>query len=387
MQYDFDTVLDRKNTDSIKWDKYAGTDIIPLWVADMDFPMPPPVHHALMERMQHPALGYTIAGDSVVEATLEHLKQSYGWTVDPEWLVWLPGVVSGLSNACRAWGEAGDHMITSSPIYYHFLGIAEPAGRELVDVPLREKDNHWSFDIPALEKAAANPRAKLLMLCSPHNPVGRLFDAEELQAVMAIARQYDLVVVSDEIHDGIVLDEERAFIPTAVACPEDTDRLVTLMSPSKMYNLAGNNCSYAIISDPTLRAQFNYHAKGAIPPATPLSYVALEASYRHCDEWRDQLLEYLRGNRDLLQTSVDKLDGLRMPRLEATYLAWIDISNLRLNDAPTWFEQHARLGFSPGEPFGDANYIRINLACSRTTLREALNRFEQAVQARLQELA
>lgn len=387
MPFDFDTVLDRKNTDSTKWDKYAGSDVIPLWVADMDFTLPPPVHEALLERLQHPALGYSIAGDSVVEATLEHLKKSYNWSVEAEWLVWLPGVVSGLSNACRAYGEPGDQMITSSPIYYHFLGIAEPAGRELVDVPLREVDNHWSYDLEALETAAADPRAKILMLCSPHNPVGRLFSAEELQAVLAIARKHDLVVVSDEIHDGIVLDQDREFIPTAMACPEDSNRIVTLMSPSKTYNLAGNNCSYAVISDPVLREKFCHHAKGAIPPATPLSYVALEASYRHCAQWREELLDYLRGNRDLLQATIDKLSGLRMPALEATYLAWIDISALRLNDAPTWFEQEARLGLSPGEPFGDANYVRINLACSRTTLTEALSRFESAVQARLKELA
>lgn len=387
MNYDFDTVLDRSNTDSIKWEKYAGTDIIPLWVADMDFAMPPPVHEALMERMAHPSLGYTVAGAGVVEATVEHLQRSYGWSIDPEWLVWLPGVVPGLSNACRAYGEQGDQMITSSPIYYHFLGIAEPAGLELVDVPLNEVDNHWSYNLEALEQAAADPRAKILMLCSPHNPVGRLFSAEELQAVVDIARRHDLVVVSDEIHDGIVLDEDKQFIPTAVACPDDSHRIVTLMSPSKTFNLAGNNCSYAVIPDPELRKQFCHHAKGAVPLATPLSLIALEASYRHCGEWREQLLNYLRTNRDLLQATVDKLPGLRMPPLEATYLAWVDISSLRLNDAPTWFEQQAGLGLSPGEPFGNADYVRINLACSRITLQEAFERFERAVQARIKELA
>ncbi|MGB0866831.1 MAG: MalY/PatB family protein [Granulosicoccaceae bacterium] len=387
MQYDFDTVLDRKNTDSMKWDKYAGTDILPLWVADMDFAMPPPVHAALMERMQHPLLGYATASESVIEATLDHLQASYNWQVQPEWLVWLPGVVSGLSNACRAYGEQGDHVITSSPIYYHFLGIAEQAGRELIDVPLKEENAHWSYDLEALEKAATHPRAKLLMLCSPHNPVGRVFSREELQAVVAIARRHDLVVVSDEIHDGIVLDQDKEFVPTAMACPDDSTRIVTLMSPSKTYNLAGNNCSYAIIPDPELRQRFMHHAKGAIPPATPLSYVALEASYRHCAEWREQLLEYLRGNRDMMRDTIDRLPGLRTPHLEATYLAWIDVSALRLNDAPAWFEQQARLGLSPGEPFGDADCVRINLACSRATLSEALQRFEDAVRSRLKELS
>ena len=387
MPFDFDTVLDRKNTNSLKWEKYADSDIIPLWVADMDFTMPPPVYEALMERMKHPALGYTVPGESVIEATREHLEKSYGWQIEPEWLVWLPGVVSGLSNSCRAFGEQGDQVITSSPIYYYFLGIAEQAGRELVDVPLQEHNNHWSYDLEALEIAAADPRAKLLMLCSPHNPVGRLFSAEELQAVVAIAHKHDLVVVSDEIHDGVVLDQDKSFIPTAMACPEDSNRIVTLMSPSKTFNLAGNNCSYAVIPDPDLREKFCHHAKGAISPATPLSYVALEASYRHCGQWREELLDYLRGNRDLLQATVNKLSGLRMPPLEATYLAWIDISALRLNDAPSWFEQQARLGLSPGEPFGNSDYVRINLACSRTLLTEALDRFEKAVQARLEELA
>lgn len=387
MQYDFDAVLDRRDTDSSKWSKYAGTDILPLWVADMDFPMPPPVYDALMQRMQHPALGYAVAAPSVVEATVEHLQRSYGWRIDPEWLVWLPGVVSGLSNACRAYGEPGDHVITCSPIYYHFLSIAEQAGRQLVDVPLREDNARWSFDLEALERAASHPRATLLMLCSPHNPVGRLYSADELEAVMAIARRHDLLVVSDEIHDGIVLDPDKRFVPTAVACPQDSDRLLTLMSPSKTYNLAGNNCSYAIIPDPELRRRFVHHAKGAIPPATPLSYVALEASYRHAGPWREQLMAYLRGNRDLLRASIDRLPGLRMPHIEATYLAWIDVSALRLNDAPSWFEDQARLGLSPGEPFGDADYVRLNFACPRGTLEEALGRFERAVQSRLQELS
>lgn len=387
MQYDFDTVLERKNTDSIKWGKYAGTDIIPLWVADMDFPMPPPVYAALMERMQHPSLGYATASDSVVEATVDHLQTSYGWQVDPSWLVWLPGVVCGLSNACRAYCAPGDVAITSSPIYYHFLGVAEPAGAQLVDVPLVETNNHWHYNLAALEEAAAKPEAKLLMLCSPHNPVGRLFSAEELQAVMAIARRHDLIVVSDEIHDGLVLYSEREFIPTAMASPEDSDRIVTLMSPSKTFNLAGNNCSYAIIPNVNLRKRFTYHAKGAFPPATPLSYVALESAYRDCSAWREQLLDYLRENLQLLQTCINKFPSLRMPPLEATYLAWIDISALRLNDAPAWFEQQARIGLSPGGEFGDSNYVRINFACPRSTLAEALRRFEQAVELRLSEIA
>ncbi len=386
MPYDFDTVFDRHNTNSLKWEKYAGSDILPMWVADMDFPMPPPVHAALLERLQHPALGYTVAGESVVAATRAHLQRSYDWQIEADWLVWLPGVVAGLSNACRAWGESGDHVITCSPIYYHFLGVVEPAGRELVDVPLREIDNVWSYDLEALEIAATHPKAKLLMLCSPHNPVGRVFSTEELQAVVAIAKRHDLLVVSDEIHDGIVLDQERPFVPTAVACPDYAHRIITLMSPSKAFNMAGNNCSYAVISDPELRRQFKHHANGAISPATPLAYTALEACYEHGEEWRQQMLEYIRGNRDLLQASIDKLPGLRMPALEATFLAWIDISALRLNDAPTWFEQQARLGLSPGGPFGNADYVRMNLACSRSTLEKALQRFEAAVQQRLGEL-
>lgn len=387
MLYDFDTVLDRRDTNSLKWGKYAGTDIIPLWVADMDFSMPSPVYDALIRRMEHPMLGYTIASESVVQATVSHLQHNYGWDIDPQWIVWLPDVVSGLSNACRAYGSIGDQVLTSTPIYYPFLGIAEQAGRELIDVPLRENNNRWSYDLAALAKAAANPRAKLLMLCSPHNPVGRLFRAEELQAVVAISRKHGLIVVSDEIHDGLVLDEERNFIPTAVACPDDSNRIITLMSPSKAYNLAGNNCSYAIIPDPALRAQFRHHAKGAIPSPTPLSYIALEAAYNHCTEWREQLLTYLRGNRDLLQASINHLKDLRMPPLEATYLAWIDVSSLQLSDAPKWFEEHARLGLSPGGPFGNTDYIRINLACPRSILQEAIDRFEHAVLARIKELA
>ncbi|MEM7376765.1 MAG: PatB family C-S lyase [Pseudomonadota bacterium] len=383
---DFSSEIDRRNSDSAKWRLYKDRDIIPLWVADMDFPVAPEITSALQARLDHGVFGYADATESVVEATLNHLKDDYGWTVEPEWLVWLPGVVPGLAMACRTCCDAGDSVLVSSPVYYPFLVVPDVAERTVCDVPLKREDNgHWHYDLDALEQAAADPRARMIILCSPHNPVGRVYSPEELAAVVEIAARHGLTVVSDEIHDGLVLDPGANFTPTAMAAPAHAERMITLMSPSKTFNLAGLNASYAVIPDEDTRTRFRHHMKGPVIRPSPFALVASEAAYRDGGAWHAKLIETLRANRDRLLAAVNALPGVHMDPMAATYLGWIDVSALRLNDAPSWFEDKG-LGFSPGAPFGDDRFVRWNFGCPPATLERAIARFETAVGERAREL-
>lgn len=383
---DFTTEIDRRDSDSTKWRRYKGSDIIPLWVADMDFQVAPEIQQALQRRLDHGVFGYADATDSLVEATLAHLAEDYGWTVDPDWLTWLPGVVPGLATACRSCCDRGDKVIVSSPVYYPFLVVPDVAERSVCDVPLTRTDaGRWQYDLDALERAARDPRARMIILCSPHNPVGRLFDTEELKAVVEIAVRHGLTVVSDEIHDGLVLEPGLLFTPTAMAVPEHADGMITLMSPSKTFNLAGINASYAVIPNAEMRERFRHYMQGPVIRPSPFAIAASEAAYRDAAAWHSGLINTLRANRDRLISAVNALPGVHIDPIEATYLAWMDVSALRLNDAPAWFEDRG-LGFSPGAPFGDDRFVRWNFGCPPDTLEDAIARFETAVRERAREL-
>ncbi len=382
---DFTSEIDRQRTDSVKWRLYKDRDIIPLWVADMDFKTAPEVIAAVQARVEHGIYGYADATESVVEATLSHLRESYQWEVDPDWLVWLPGVVPGLAMACRSCANPGEKVIVSSPVYYPFLIVPDVADRQVFDVPLQRVDGRWQYDLDALELAAQDPAATMIILCSPHNPVGRLFTPQELQAVVEIAVRNGLTVVSDEIHDGIVLEPGLRFTPTACAAPEHAAGMITLMSPSKAFNLAGLNATYAIIPNADTRATFKHHMMGPVTRPSPFALAATEAAYAHGGPWLAGLNDTLRANRDRLISAVNALPGVHMDPIEATYLGWIDVSALRLNDAPGWFEDRG-LGFSPGAPFGDDRFVRWNFGCPPATLERAIARFETAVSERAHEL-
>lgn len=374
----FDTVLSRAGTAAMKWDRYAGTDVLPFWVADMDFAVATPIREALAERMAHPIYGYTTATAGLVDAVTSHLEGEYGWKVEPEWLVWLPGVVSGLAASTRAFCGDGDELICHTPIYHHFYDSHEEDRHVLVRVPLaREPGGRRTWDIVATRDACTD-RTRLLMLCSPHNPTGTVFRDAELEAIAGLAAERDLVVVSDEIHCDLVVDPDARHRPTAVACPGIAARTVTLMSASKTWNIAGLNCSFAIIPDEGLRGRFRGACRSIVPPVPPLAYVATEAAYRDGGPWRRELLEYLAGNYRLVGEALAGIDGLELQPLEATYLAWIDATALGLDDAQAYFEAEGA-GLSSGEQFGEPGHLRMNFACPRETLLEGLERMRAAV--------
>lgn len=372
----FDTPPDRRHSDSIKWGKYAGRDILPLWVADMDFAAPPAVLDALQQRIQHGVFGYGGPWPTLTESVLTHLEEEYDWSVDADWLVWLPGLVSGLNIASRA---VEGEVLTATPIYPPFLSAPRLSGRPLNRVALACDDGHWHWDRPTLQ-AACTAATRLFLLCHPHNPVGRCWSRAELNDLAAFAEANDLVVCSDEIHCGLILDDGRRHIPFASLSPAAAQRSITLMAPSKTYNIPGLGCAFAVIPDAALRRRFRHAMDGIVPHVNVLGLAACEAAYRDCGDWHRQLIAYLASNRDHVAAAIAAIPNVWASRVEATYLTWIDVRGLGLANPARHFEAHG-LGLSDGSDFGAPGWLRLNFGCSRTTLDEALKRFAAACQA------
>jgi cystathionine beta-lyase len=373
--FDFDTIIDFRGGDSIKWNRYAGRDVLPLWVADMDFAAPPAVLEALHRRINFGAFGYSHAWPSLLEAVVTHLESEYAWQIDPNWIVWLPGLVTGLNVACRA--VEGD-AFTATPIYPPFLS----APRSLVTAPLQLLDGRWRWDFAAVE-AALTPATRLFLLCHPHNPVGRAWEDEELREIAALAERHHLVVCSDEIHCGLVLDLQRRHRPFAALDADCARRSITLMAPSKTFNVPGLGCAFAVIPDAALRRDFVTVMRGIVPHVNTLGLVACEVAMRDCGDWRVALIDYLRGNRDQVAAAVAAMPGLRMTHVEATYLAWIDTRESGI-EAPQRFFEAAGVGLSAGTDFGVGDhysrFVRLNFGCPRATLDAALERMRLALQ-------
>jgi len=377
--FDFDRVPARIGgpvDDSVKWNRYAGRDVLPLWVADMDFPAPPAVIEALHRRVDHGIFGYAAPGPQLTAAVVDHLQCRYGWWIDPAWLVWLPGLVTGLNVACRA--VEGD-VLTATPVYPPFLSAPQLSGRSLSTASLIEHDGRWTWDWNAMA-AAVSPTTRLLLLCHPHNPVGRAWDDEELEALSGFCRRHDLIVCSDEIHCDLILDAGRPHRPLATLAADIAGRSITLMAPSKTFNVPGLGCAFAVIPDAALRRRFLRAMNGIVPHVNALGLVACEAALRDGAAWHAALLQVLRRNRDRVEAAVAALPGIRMTHVEATYLAWIDVRRLGLADPHGHFEAHG-LGLSDGADFGTPGWLRLNFGCPAAILDEALKRLAAAVAA------
>ena len=373
--FDFEHVPERRGSDSVKWNKYAGQDVLPLWIADMDFASPPPVLAALQARVARGDLGYAEPWPALVEAVQAYCQRHYDWRVEADWLVWLPGLVCGINLACRS---VDGEVLTATPVYPPFLSAPGLSGRGLVRVSLREEGGRWSWDFAALE-AAVTPATRLLLLCHPHNPVGRAWDADELQALAEFAARHDLVVCSDEIHCDLVLDPERHHVPFARLGEDAARRSITLMAPSKTYNIAGLGCSLAIIPDPALRRRYQAARRGIVPDVNVLALTACASALLEGEAWRQDLLAVLRGNRDRVEAAVNAMPGLSLGHVEATYLAWIDARGLGV-DAPVEFFEAAGVGLSDGRDFGLPGWVRLNFGCAPALLDQALDRMRAACQ-------
>ena len=374
--FDFDRVIDRRDGDSLKWNKYAGRDVLPLWVADMDFAAPPAVLAALQQRVTQGCLGYAQPWSTLTESVLGYLQQEYAWHVEPEWLVWLPGLVTGINLACRA---VDGSVLTATPVYPPFLSAPRLSGKLLARAELRLGDGGWGWDFAGME-AALLPDTRLLLLCHPHNPVGRAWRADELAELAGFCKRHNLSVCSDEIHCDLILDEGRQHTPFAMIDVELARRCITLMAPSKTYNIPGLGCAFAVVPDPALRRRFTGAMRGIVPDANVLGLAAAEAAYRDCGPWRAALLDVLRANRDRVQAAVAQMPGLVMTPVEATYLAWIDARGLGRDDPAKFFED-AGVGLSNGADFGLPGWVRLNFGCPRVTLDAALERMSAACSA------
>ena len=382
MSFDFDTIIDRRGGDSTKWNKYADCDVIPLWVADMDFAAPPAVLEALQQRVKHGVFGYGQPWPSFVAAVIEHLQREYAWSIKEEWLVWLPGLVAGLEVACRTAGDAGDTVFTATPIYPPFLSSPNHSQRNLASAALVRNDSLWQWDVGATDQALKQSKAKMLLLCHPHNPVGRAWHASELLKIARLAEKHDLIVCSDEIHCDLILDPARRHRPFASLSAEMAKRTITLMAPSKTFNIPGLGCAFAVIADARLRRHFRTVMQGIMPHVNTLGLVACEAAFRHGGPWRSALLEYLRGNARHVEATVGRMKGLSMAPVEATYLAWIDARELcKIHgvDNPQRFFEEAGVGLSDGADFGASGFVRLNFGCPRATLDAALARMQKAI--------
>ncbi len=380
MKYDFDRVIDRRSSDSSKWNYYPS-DVLPLWTADMDFTAPQPVIETLHGRVAHGVFGYCMEPNELREVIAERLGRLYGWDVSPEAVAFQPGVVLGFNRACQVAGARGDAVLVQPPVYPPILAAPGLHGMIRQESALvRGPDGRYEIDFTAFEGAITH-HTRLFILCNPHNPVGRVFQRRELEKMAEICLRKNVLICSDEIHCDLVFKGSQ-HIPIASLAPEVARRTITLMAPSKTYNVAGLHCSFAVIPDPGLRRKLRTAEPPWFPEVNALGFAAALAAYKGGQEWLDQVLGYLEANRDLVRQFVaQELPGIDTTSPEATYLAWLDCRGSRISEDPyRFFLEKARVALSDGVRFGESGrgFVRLNFGCPRSTLVEALDRMKTA---------
>ena len=381
-EFDFDRVVDRRSTDSNKWRKFPA-DVLPLWVADMDFPSPPAVVQALRARVEQGFFGYLAERNDLPEVVAERVAKRYGWRISPEAVVTLPGVIAGFNQALRALTSPGDGLLIQTPVYPPILRAASNHGlRRDENALVRGADGRYTIDLDAFA-AALRADTRAFLLCNPHNPVGRLYGRTELEGMAAACLRRDTVIVADEIHCDLLLDG-RQHTPIASLSPEVEQRTITLMAPSKTFNLPGMKCAVGIIPNAALRERFVAGAGDLVPKINVLGYHAARAAYREGDDWLEALLRYLAGNRDFLVDRVrSTLPGVTVAPAEATYLAWLDCrgTGAAARDPYTYFFERGRVALNDGVAFGPggAGFVRLNFGCPRALLAEGLERMRAAL--------
>ncbi len=377
--YNFDTCPERTGFGSLKWDKYKGRDILPLWVADMDFVTAPEILEALQHRLDHGVFGYTIPHEAPIEAVINYLDRQHSYSAKAAWLNFLPGLVPAINLCCHAFTEPGNSVMTATPVYPPFISAPDYAERELIKVPLcLDSQDRWTLDIAAME-AAIQTHTKIFVLCSPHNPVGRVFSKEELTALADFCERHDLILISDEIHCDLVFDAEAKHTLTATLSEQIANRTVTLMAPSKTYNLPGLACAFSVIENTKLRAQFQKTIRGIITEVNCFGYAGITAAYDHGEPWRQALLTYLRNNYHLIYDFIRReIPEITFRPMESTYLAWLDVSKLGIKDPVRHFEKHG-VGLTDGTPFDGHQHLRLNFGCPHSRLEEGLEKIRAAV--------
>jgi cystathionine beta-lyase len=382
MTHDFDRVVDRRQSDSNKWRKY-GPDVLPLWVADMDFPSPAPIARALRDRVEHGFFGYAVEDPALAEVLVDRLWKRYAWRVSPEAIVTLPGVISGFNVAGRALTSPGDGILIQLPVYPPILRCPGNMGATRDEAVLaRQPDGRYEVDWGAFERVI-HARSRMFLLCNPHNPVGRVYTRAELTRMAEICLRRGLTICADEIHCELTY-RGQSHVPMASLDPEVAARTITFMAPSKTFNLPGLKASVGIITDRALRERFVAAQVDMVRAVNVLGAVAMLAAYRDGQPWLDDLLPYLEGNRDYLVDYVRKhLPGVTTAPPEGTYLAWLDCRKAKIpgGNPFTFFLERARVALNDGADFGEAGrgFVRLNFACPRATLTQALERMRAAL--------
>ncbi len=383
----FDEIIERKNTDSLKWDyckqRFGRVDVLPMWVADMDFKSPAPITEAIKRRAEHGIFGYTEVPERLTHAFAEWVKRRHNWMIDHRWIVHSPGVVTSVNTAILAFTKPGDRVLIQTPIYYPFYSSIRDNKRELAINSLRNNDGYYDIDFSDLEKKLAD-NVKVMILCSPHNPIGRVWKLHELEEILRLCRKYDVIIVSDEIHSDLVFKKNK-HIPIASLSEEALKSCVTLMSPTKTFNIAGLSVSAAVIPDMELRKRFkNTINRSGAGMLNIFGLEAAEAAYTHCEGWLEELLVYLEGNLEILDEYFrNNVPQIKVIKPEATYLAWLDCNELPVpaEKLKEFFSNEAGVALNDGITFGKEGYgfQRINFACPKLLLSEGLERIRKAV--------
>ncbi len=378
MNFDFDTQIPRRGTGCIKYDRRPELD--PFWVADMDFASAPVILEALQQRVNHGIFGYSQAHEGLNDAVIDYLRDRRGVTVPLEQITHLGGLVPALSLAGRAFCKAGDAVMTCTPVYPPFIGVHHDAQVSLITTDHVQVDGRWTFDWQAMANAVT-PETRVFLLCNPQNPLGRVFSGEEIMQLATFCETHDLVLVSDEIHCDLVFDETATPHFSALNLPENlAKRCITLLAPSKTWNIAGLGYAFAVIPDDSIRRRFTAARGHTLAEINALAFYAAEAAYRDGEPWRLELMTYLKTNRDLLVNFINtRCPGLSVMAGEATYLAWIDARGMGVENPAQHFEKKAGLFLSDGAYFGWPGWIRFNFGCPRARMLEGLEKIAAAL--------
>ncbi|MEW6502344.1 MAG: PatB family C-S lyase [Chloroflexota bacterium] len=381
-KFDFDMVIDRRNSDSIKW-HYFAEDVLPMWVADMDFAAAPIILEALNQRVSHGIFGYPAELKGLREAILTWLEKRYGWKVKAEDLIFLPGVVVGFNLVTQALCADQRGVVIQTPVYPPFLSVGQNAGVPLLSSKLTVQcTHHYEVDFDSF-KRSLDQNAGMFLLCNPHNPVGRVFSRLELEQMAEECLKRDVVICSDEIHCDLVYEGKR-HIPIASLDDEIAQKTVTLMAPSKTFNIPGLEFSFAVVPNPQLRQKIHQARRGLVGGVNLMGMTAARAAYQHGEEWLEQLIAYLQANRDWLYHTVHKsMKDVGMPLPEGTYLAWLDFSQTAIgNDPFAFFLNKAKVGLNDGRAFGNGGegHVRLNFGCPRSLLQEGVHRMIAALE-------
>ena len=381
MKHNFDQIIPRKDTHSTKWLKFSDEDVLPMWIADMDFACPSVITNAMTQRIDQGIFGYTDTPSDLTEVFVRKVYENTEWKIQDDWVVWIPGGVVGLNVSCKTVLAPGEMAMVPSPIYAPFTEAPENMERGFVKNYLVDSKGRLEFDLEAIETILTED-TKLFFLCNPHNPGGTVFSKQEIEKISSICEERKIIVCSDEIHSDLILEEGLRHVPFASLNKYNEEHSITIMGPCKTYNLAGFPIAAAIIPNEELREDFVRNTKGIVAHIDSIAFVAAEAAYSKADIWHSDLLDYLKFNRKILSERINKIEGISLKGPEAGFLAWIDCRNSEISNPAEFFINEAKVGVHDGAWFGNKDYVRLNFGCPSSLLEDAISRIEKAFSQR-----